>query len=110
VLTIAVIQRTPEGWEMTFATNHFGHFALGLHDALATAGGAWIVSLSSARHRRSPVIFNEINFTSRPYNPGWPTDIPRPPTSSLPSRRHAAGAATASPPTRSNQGRSRPPA
>jgi NAD(P)-dependent dehydrogenase (short-subunit alcohol dehydrogenase family) len=35
--------RTQEGWEMQFATNHFGHFALatGLHRALAAAGGAF---------------------------------------------------------------------
>jgi NAD(P)-dependent dehydrogenase (short-subunit alcohol dehydrogenase family) len=66
------LQRTPEGWEMQFATNHLGHFALalGLHDALAAAGGARIVSLSSAGHHRSPVIFDDINFTSRPYDPG----------------------------------------
>ena len=105
------LQRTPEGWELTFATNHLGHFALalGLHDALAAAGDARIVSLSSAGHRRSPVIFDDINFISRPYEPGSPTDSPRPPTFSLPSRRHAVGVLTASPPTRSNPGRSRPP-
>jgi NAD(P)-dependent dehydrogenase (short-subunit alcohol dehydrogenase family) len=67
------LRRTPEGWELTFATNHLGHFALalGLHDALAAADGdARIVSLSSAGHRRSPVIFDDINFSSRPYDPG----------------------------------------
>jgi NAD(P)-dependent dehydrogenase (short-subunit alcohol dehydrogenase family) len=67
------LHRTPEGWELTFATNHLGHFALalGLHDALAAADGdARIVSLSSAGHRRSPVIFDDINFNSRPYEPG----------------------------------------
>jgi len=66
------LQRTSQGWEMTFATNHLGHFALalGLHDALAVAGGARIVSVSSAGHHRSPVIFDDINFTSRPYDPG----------------------------------------
>jgi NAD(P)-dependent dehydrogenase (short-subunit alcohol dehydrogenase family) len=66
------LQRTPEGWEMQFATNHLGHFALalGLHDALAAAGDARIVSVSSAGHRRSPVIFDDINFTARPYHPG----------------------------------------
>ncbi len=59
-------------WEMQFATNHLGHFALalGLHDALAAAGDARIVSLSSVGHRRSPVIFDDINFTSRPYDMG----------------------------------------
>jgi NAD(P)-dependent dehydrogenase (short-subunit alcohol dehydrogenase family) len=56
---------------MTFATNHLRHFALalGLHDSLV-AGGARIVSVSSAGHLRSPVIFDDINFTSRPYDPG----------------------------------------
>jgi NAD(P)-dependent dehydrogenase (short-subunit alcohol dehydrogenase family) len=69
---LPVLQRTPEGWEMTFATNHLGHFALalGLHDALAAAGGARIVSVSSAGHHRSPVIFDDINFIRRPYDPG----------------------------------------
>lgn len=44
--------RTPLGWELQFATNHLGHAALaiGLHGALAAAGGARIVSLSSSGH------------------------------------------------------------
>ncbi|MBM0258592.1 SDR family NAD(P)-dependent oxidoreductase [Micromonospora sp. 4G55] len=63
--------RTPEGWEMQFATNHLGHFALatGLHRALAAAGGARVVSVSSAAHLRSPVVFDDIHFTRRPYDP-----------------------------------------
>jgi NAD(P)-dependent dehydrogenase (short-subunit alcohol dehydrogenase family) len=66
------LRRTSEGWEMQFAINHLGHFALtlGLHDALAAAGDARIVSVSSAGHRRSPVIFDDLNFTTRPYAPG----------------------------------------
>jgi len=62
---------TGGGWELQFATNHIGHFALtlGLHDALAAAGAARIVSLSSRGHLRSPVVFEDINFTSRPYDP-----------------------------------------
>ncbi|MEA2335577.1 MAG: hypothetical protein QOG40_2067, partial [Solirubrobacteraceae bacterium] len=66
------LQRTRAGWEMQFATNHLGHFALalGLYGALAVAGNARIVSLSSVGHRRSPVVFDDINFTSRPYDPG----------------------------------------
>jgi len=65
------LQLNSGGWEMQFATNHLGHFALafGLHDALASAGHARIVSISSAGHKRSPVIFNDINFTARPYDP-----------------------------------------
>jgi NAD(P)-dependent dehydrogenase (short-subunit alcohol dehydrogenase family) len=65
------LMRTPEGWEMQFATNHLGHFALatGLHGALAAAGGARVVSLSSSAHLRSPVVFEDIHFTEREYEP-----------------------------------------
>jgi NAD(P)-dependent dehydrogenase (short-subunit alcohol dehydrogenase family) len=64
-------QHTPEGWEMHFATNHFGHFALalGLHDALAANGAARIVSVSSSGHLMSPVVFDDIHFAFRPYDP-----------------------------------------
>lgn len=63
--------RTPEGWELQFATNHLGHFALanGLHGALAAAGGARIVSVSSSGHLASPVIFSDIHFRERTYEP-----------------------------------------
>jgi NAD(P)-dependent dehydrogenase (short-subunit alcohol dehydrogenase family) len=63
--------RTDDGWEMQFATNHLGHFALalGLHPALAAAGGARIVAVSSSGHLRSPVVFDDINFRFRPYDP-----------------------------------------
>ncbi|GIG91104.1 SDR family NAD(P)-dependent oxidoreductase [Plantactinospora endophytica] len=63
--------RTPEGWELQFATNHLGHFALatGLHRALASAGGARVVSVSSSAHLRSPVVFDDIHFARRPYEP-----------------------------------------
>lgn len=63
--------RTPEGWELQFATNHLGHFALayGLHDALVAAGSARVVSVSSAGHLRTPVVFDDINFLLRPYDP-----------------------------------------
>ena len=56
---------------MQFATNHLGHFALalGLHDALADAGDARIVSLSSRGHLRSPVVFDDLHFALRPYDP-----------------------------------------
>ncbi|MEP7023752.1 MAG: SDR family NAD(P)-dependent oxidoreductase [Actinomycetota bacterium] len=65
------LMRTPEGWEMQFATNHLGHFALarGLHRALAAADGARIVSVSSSAHLRSPVVFDDIHFTEREYEP-----------------------------------------
>jgi len=62
--------RTPQGWELQFATNHLGHFALatGLHRALAAAEGARIVSVSSRAHLRSPVIFDDIHFLNRAYD------------------------------------------
>jgi NAD(P)-dependent dehydrogenase (short-subunit alcohol dehydrogenase family) len=71
VMALPSRQLTPEGWEMQFATNHLGHFALalGLHGALAAAGGARVVSLSSRGHMRSPVIFDDLNFSSRAYDP-----------------------------------------
>jgi NAD(P)-dependent dehydrogenase (short-subunit alcohol dehydrogenase family) len=83
--------RTPEGWEMQFATNHLGHFALatGLHDALAAAGsagaagaaggaggadgagaagGARVVVVSSRGHLNGEVLFDDINFERHPYD------------------------------------------
>jgi hypothetical protein len=56
---------------MQFAINHLGHFALavGLHDALRAAGSARIVSVSSSAHLRSPVVFDDIQFASRAYEP-----------------------------------------
>jgi NAD(P)-dependent dehydrogenase (short-subunit alcohol dehydrogenase family) len=65
------LARTTEGWEMQFATNHLGHFALatGLHEALAAAGSARVVSVSSSAHHRSPVVFDDIQYDRRAYEP-----------------------------------------
>jgi len=65
----SLLTRTPEGWEMQFATNHLGHFALttGLHKALASAGDARVVVVSSSAHHRSPVVFDDIHFERREY-------------------------------------------
>ncbi|UFS60567.1 SDR family NAD(P)-dependent oxidoreductase [Subtercola endophyticus] len=69
------LEGTAAGYELQFATNHLGHFALatGLHDALALGaadrGGARIVSLSSTAHMRSNVDFDDLQFESRPYDP-----------------------------------------
>ncbi|MET0887391.1 MAG: SDR family NAD(P)-dependent oxidoreductase [Mycetocola sp.] len=59
------------GWEAQFATNFLGHFALavGLRRALADADGARVVSVSSSAHLFSPVVFDDINFRFRPYDP-----------------------------------------
>ncbi len=60
---------TPQGWESQFGTNHLGHFALvaGVADLLAP--GARVVAYSSGAHFRSPVRFDDINFTETPYDP-----------------------------------------
>ena len=69
------LERTREGWELQFATNHLGHFALatGLHDALARGaadrGEARIVSVSSTAHMRSGVDFDDLHFVRRAYDP-----------------------------------------
>ncbi|MFJ3256058.1 SDR family NAD(P)-dependent oxidoreductase [Streptomyces sp. NPDC086771] len=69
------LERTHEGWELQFATNHLGHFALasGLRDALALGAadrdGARIVSVSSTAHMRSGVNFDDLHFERRSYDP-----------------------------------------
>jgi NAD(P)-dependent dehydrogenase (short-subunit alcohol dehydrogenase family) len=70
VLALPERTTTPQGWETQFATNHLGHaaLALGLHDALAAAHGARVVVVSSSAHLMSPVVFDDIHFTSRPYD------------------------------------------
>lgn len=70
IMALPELERTPEGWEMQFATNHLGHFALAqaLHGALAEAGNARIVSLSSSGHLFSPVIFDDPHFNFVAYD------------------------------------------
>ena len=62
---------SPEGHELQLATNHLGHFrlALGLLPALRAAGGARVVSVSSRAHLSSPVVFDDIDFARRAYDP-----------------------------------------
>jgi NAD(P)-dependent dehydrogenase (short-subunit alcohol dehydrogenase family) len=67
----APLERTQEGREMQFATNHLGHFALatGLHGALAAARGARVVAVSSVGHVNGDVLFDDIDFVHHPYDP-----------------------------------------
>lgn len=71
VMAVPELRRSPEGHEMQFATNHLGHFrlALGLLPALRAAGGARIASVSSRAHLNSPIVFEDIDFERRPYDP-----------------------------------------
>ncbi|MFI8006989.1 SDR family NAD(P)-dependent oxidoreductase [Streptomyces sp. NPDC086010] len=62
--------RTAEDWELQFATNHLGHFALstGLHPALKEARGARVVAVSSVGHVNSDIDFDDIHFQRRAYD------------------------------------------
>jgi len=71
IMALPELERTSEGYEMQFATNFLGHFALtiGLHEALVRAGGARIVSVSSSANMNAPVIFDDLHFNFLPYTP-----------------------------------------
>jgi NAD(P)-dependent dehydrogenase (short-subunit alcohol dehydrogenase family) len=70
VMALPQLTRTPAGYEMQFATNHLGHFALttGLHRWLAAAGGARVVAVSSIGHLFCPVVFDDLHYRFRPYD------------------------------------------
>lgn len=65
------LTRTPEGWELQFATNHLGHFLLTnlLLDALQAAGSSRVVNTSSAGHNVARVDLDDLNYLERPYSP-----------------------------------------
>jgi NAD(P)-dependent dehydrogenase (short-subunit alcohol dehydrogenase family) len=70
VMALPQLTRTPAGYEMQFATNHLGHFALatGLHQSLAAANGDRVVSVASIGHLFSPVVFDDLHYRFRPYD------------------------------------------
>ena len=70
VMALPQLTRTPSGYEMQFATNHLGHFVLatGLHESLAAASGARVVSVASIGHLFSPVVFDDLHYRFRPYD------------------------------------------
>ncbi|MFK7863110.1 MAG: oxidoreductase [Pseudohongiellaceae bacterium] len=61
--------RVGNGWEAQFAVNHLGHFVLTteLLPSLLEADAARVVCLSSIAHRRSDVLWDDINFESTAY-------------------------------------------
>lgn len=71
VMAVQELELIGGGWERQFAVNHIGHFALAsaLHGALAAAGAARVVSVSSSGHLRSPVVFDDVHFAFREYEP-----------------------------------------
>jgi len=72
IMAVEELKRDARGNELQFSTNHLGHFRLvaRLWPALKRAQGARVVvSVSSAGHRFSPVVFDDINFERRAYDP-----------------------------------------
>ena len=65
------LARTAEGWEMQFATNHLGHFLLTarLIERLRRSAPARVIVLSSGGHVISPVVFDDIHYDGRDYDP-----------------------------------------
>jgi NAD(P)-dependent dehydrogenase (short-subunit alcohol dehydrogenase family) len=70
VMALPQLTRTAAGYELQFATNHLGHFALatGLHQWLAGADGARVVAVASIGHLFSPVVFDDLHYRFRPYD------------------------------------------
>jgi NAD(P)-dependent dehydrogenase (short-subunit alcohol dehydrogenase family) len=64
-------QRTEDGFELTLASNHLGHFALTglLLDRLLATAGSRIVTVSSIAHRRGVMYFDDLQSEDR-YKPG----------------------------------------
>ncbi|MFJ9543849.1 SDR family NAD(P)-dependent oxidoreductase [Streptomyces sp. NPDC101225] len=71
IMMLPELERGTRGHEQQFATNYLGHFALvlGLHGALADAEGARVVTVSSMGHLFSPVVFDDLDYRFRPYDP-----------------------------------------
>jgi NAD(P)-dependent dehydrogenase (short-subunit alcohol dehydrogenase family) len=71
IMALPKLEQTRNGWEMQFATNFLGHFALagGLYPSLAAANGARVVSVSSSANMIAPVIFDDPHFNFLPYDP-----------------------------------------
>ncbi len=61
--------RVGPGWELQFATNHLGHFVMtqGLVPALMKSSAPRVVSLSSAAHKRSDILWDDIHFQNGAY-------------------------------------------
>jgi NAD(P)-dependent dehydrogenase (short-subunit alcohol dehydrogenase family) len=53
--------RTPQGWELQFATNHLGHYAL-VNRLLPLLESARVVCVSSGAHGGSPIRWDDPHF------------------------------------------------
>jgi NAD(P)-dependent dehydrogenase (short-subunit alcohol dehydrogenase family) len=75
MINSAGIMRTPEtrvgpGWELQFATNHLGHFALVNGLRTAFTDDTRVISVSSAGHHLSDIRWDDPHFEREPYDPG----------------------------------------
>jgi NAD(P)-dependent dehydrogenase (short-subunit alcohol dehydrogenase family) len=63
-------ERTADGFELQFGTNHLGHFLLTalLMPAITKAAPSRIVNLSSGGHRASDILWDDPNYQTRPYD------------------------------------------
>jgi NAD(P)-dependent dehydrogenase (short-subunit alcohol dehydrogenase family) len=66
----APLERTAEGFEMHFGTNHVGHFLLTavLAPALIAGAPSRIINLSSGAHHSSDIHWNDPNYEKRSYD------------------------------------------
>jgi len=69
VIAAAAVMASPEtrvgpGWELQFATNHLGHFALinRIYPALAASTGARVISYTSTGHHRSDIHWDDLEL------------------------------------------------
>ncbi|MET3528514.1 SDR family NAD(P)-dependent oxidoreductase [Phenylobacterium koreense] len=71
IMALPELERSPQGCELQFATNFVGHFALalGLHEALKSAGDARVVSVSSSANLMGPMQFDDPHFRFLTYDP-----------------------------------------
>jgi NAD(P)-dependent dehydrogenase (short-subunit alcohol dehydrogenase family) len=63
-------ERTADGFELQFGTNHLGHFLLTslLSPLLIKGAPSRVVNLSSGGHKGSDIIWDDPNYETRPYD------------------------------------------
>jgi NAD(P)-dependent dehydrogenase (short-subunit alcohol dehydrogenase family) len=66
------LARTVDGFELQFATNHLGHFAL--TNLLLPHVRGRVVTVSSNLHRKGRIDFDDPNWERRPYKP-WQSKL-----------------------------------
>lgn len=70
VVNLPELQRTGDGYEMHFATNHLGHFSLTglLLPLIINTPQSRVVTVSSGGHKFGEIMLDDIHWRSRPYH------------------------------------------